>query len=201
MATAPTCMARQCVGCSAKARSETSSRGLGSIPYVAMPTPGGHGLGSQSPLGLLAHTLDGPDHISPGSGWGMSNAASCCSATASTHSSPAGEISQTAFDAEWTYLVAPVKSGFGPWQDLRGVPEHDRGLLSYRPERSRTYVYRRAGEDSAGCVWGAVPWCLEDRNVFRCLQCQTLMTSDKGHTSPNPRGGTGLAQPPAISDY
>ncbi len=50
-------------------------------------------------------------------------------------------------------------------------PEHDHGLPSYRPDRPRTYVYRRAGEPCRVCGTPIRTAVLEGRNLFWCPTC------------------------------
>ncbi|AKN16625.1 Fpg/Nei family DNA glycosylase [Mycobacterium haemophilum] len=85
---------------------------------------------------------------------------------------PGREISQTAFDAAWTDLVALMKVGLRRGKIVVVRPEHDHGPPSYLPERPRTYVYRRAGEPCRGCGATIRTAVLEGRNVFWCPQCQ-----------------------------
>jgi endonuclease-8 len=51
-------------------------------------------------------------------------------------------------------------------------PEHDHGAPSYRPDRPRTYVYRRSGEPCRVCQEPIRTTVLEGRNVFWCPKCQ-----------------------------
>jgi endonuclease-8 len=86
---------------------------------------------------------------------------------------PGRAVSEAEFDAAWTDLVALMKVGLRRGQIVVVRPEHDHGLPSYRPDRPRTYVYRRAGEPCRVCGGPVRTAVLEGRNVFWCPTCQT----------------------------
>ena len=82
-------------------------------------------------------------------------------------------ISDAEFGTAWTDLVALMKVGLRGGKIIVVRPEHDHGPPSYRPERPRTYVYRRAGEPCRVCGTTISTTVLEGRNVFWCPACQT----------------------------
>ena len=85
---------------------------------------------------------------------------------------PGRAVSEAEFDAAWTDLVALMKVGLRRGKIIVVLPEHDHGLPSYRPDRPRTYVYRRAGEPCRVCGGAIRTAVLEGRNVFWCPTCQ-----------------------------
>lgn len=86
---------------------------------------------------------------------------------------PGRAIGEAEFDAAWTDLVALMKIGLRRGKIVVVAPEHDHGLPSYRPDRPRTYVYRRTGEPCRVCGGAIRTAVLEGRNVFWCPTCQT----------------------------
>ncbi|UXA05311.1 Fpg/Nei family DNA glycosylase [Mycobacterium sp. SMC-2] len=85
---------------------------------------------------------------------------------------PGRDIGEAEFDAAWTDLVALMKVGFRRGQIVVVRPEHDHGAPPYRPDRPRTYVYRRAGDACRVCGDSIRTAVLEGRNVFWCPTCQ-----------------------------
>lgn len=85
---------------------------------------------------------------------------------------PGQGIGEAEFDAAWTDLVALMKVGLRGGKIVVVLPEHDHGAPSYRPDRPRTYVYRRAGEACRLCGEPIRTQVLEGRNVFWCPNCQ-----------------------------
>jgi endonuclease-8 len=85
---------------------------------------------------------------------------------------PGRGIGEAEFDAMWTDLVALMKVGLRRGKIIVVRPEHDHGPPSYRPDRPRTYVYRRAGEACRVCGGPISTAVLEGRNLFWCAACQ-----------------------------
>jgi endonuclease VIII len=85
---------------------------------------------------------------------------------------PGRAIGEAEFGAAWTDLVGLMKVGLRRGKIVVVRPEHDHGTPSYRPDRPRTYVYRRAGEQCRVCATAICAAELEGRNVFWCPQCQ-----------------------------
>jgi endonuclease VIII len=85
---------------------------------------------------------------------------------------PGRAIDEAEFDAAWTDLVALMKVGLRRGKIIVVRPEHDHGLPSYRPDRPRTYVYRRAGDPCRVCGTPVRTAVLEGRNLFWCPSCQ-----------------------------
>ncbi len=85
---------------------------------------------------------------------------------------PGVMIGADEFDAMWTDLVALMKVGLRRGKIVVVRPEHDHGLPSYGPDRPRTYVYRRAGEECRVCETTVRTAELEGRNLFWCPTCQ-----------------------------
>ena len=85
---------------------------------------------------------------------------------------PGNTITATEFDAMWTDLVALMKVGVRRGKIVVMRPEDDHGAPSYRPDRPRTYVYRRAGEPCRVCGTEIRTVVLEGRNLFWCPACQ-----------------------------
>ncbi|MGH3966605.1 MAG: Fpg/Nei family DNA glycosylase [Mycobacterium sp.] len=81
-------------------------------------------------------------------------------------------ISEPEFATAWTDLVDLMKVGLRRGKIIVVRPEHDHGAPSYRPDRPRTYVYRRAGEACRVCGTTIRTAELEGRNVFWCPACQ-----------------------------
>ncbi|MDT5170620.1 MAG: endonuclease, partial [Mycobacterium sp.] len=82
-------------------------------------------------------------------------------------------IGEAEFAEAWTDLVALMKIGLRRGKIITVRPEHDHGAPSYGPDRPRTYVYRRAGEQCRVCGTTIRTAELEGRNVFWCQTCQT----------------------------
>lgn len=85
---------------------------------------------------------------------------------------PGRDVGEDEFDAAWTDLVALMKVGLRRGKIIVVRPEHDHGAPSYRPDRPRTYVYRRSGEPCRVCKAPIRTTVLEGRNVFWCPTCQ-----------------------------
>jgi endonuclease VIII len=85
---------------------------------------------------------------------------------------PGRAIGEAEFDAAWTDLVALMQIGLRRGKIIVVRPEHDNGPPSYRPDRPRTYVYRRAGEPCRVSGDPIRTTVLEGRNVFWCPTCQ-----------------------------
>ncbi|MGV9803582.1 Fpg/Nei family DNA glycosylase [Mycobacterium sp. NPDC003449] len=85
---------------------------------------------------------------------------------------PGTRMQPDEFDAMWTDLVALMKVGVRRGKIVVVAPEHDHGAPSYRPDRPRTYVYRRAGEACRVCRNPVRTAQLEGRNLFWCPNCQ-----------------------------
>ncbi len=82
------------------------------------------------------------------------------------------DVAEAEFADAWTDLVALMKVGVRRGNIVVVRPEHDHGAPSYRPNRPRTYVYRRAGELCRVCGTPVRTAGLEGRNVFWCPSCQ-----------------------------
>ncbi|BCI86862.1 endonuclease 8 1 [Mycobacterium kansasii] len=82
-------------------------------------------------------------------------------------------ITEAEFAAAWTDLVALMKVGLRRGKIIAVRPEHDHGAPSYRPDRPRTYVYRRAGDPCRLCATTVRTAELEGRNLFWCPTCQS----------------------------
>lgn len=85
---------------------------------------------------------------------------------------PGRDVGEAEFDAAWTDLVALMKVGLRRGQIVVVRPEHDHGAPPYRPDRPRTYAYRRSGEPCRVCGDPIHTTVLEGRNVFWCPTCQ-----------------------------
>jgi endonuclease VIII len=85
---------------------------------------------------------------------------------------PGRAIGKAEFVAAWTDLVELMTIGLRHGKIIVVRPEHDHGAPPYRPDRPRTYVYRRAGERCRVCATAICTAELEGRNVFWCPQCQ-----------------------------
>jgi endonuclease-8 len=85
---------------------------------------------------------------------------------------PGRAIAEAEFAEAWTDLVGLMKVGLRNGKIIVVRPEHDHGAPAYRPDRPRTYVYRRAGEQCRVCATTIRTAELEGRNVFWCPQCQ-----------------------------
>ncbi|MBO0883961.1 MAG: Fpg/Nei family DNA glycosylase [Mycobacterium sp.] len=85
---------------------------------------------------------------------------------------PGRTIGEAEFASAWTDLVELMKIGLRQGKIIVVRPEHDHGAPPYRPDRPRTYVYRRAGERCRVCATTICTSELEGRNVFWCPQCQ-----------------------------
>lgn len=86
---------------------------------------------------------------------------------------PGRDLTSDEFDRIWTDLVALMNVGMRRGKIVVVRPEHDNGAPPYRPDRPRTYVYRRAGEPCRICRTAIRVAVLEGRNVFWCPSCQT----------------------------
>ncbi len=82
------------------------------------------------------------------------------------------DIAEIEFADAWTDLVALMKVGVRRGKIVVVRPEHDHGAPSYRPNRPRTYVYRRTGEPCRVCGTAIRTAVMEGRNVFWCPTCQ-----------------------------
>jgi endonuclease VIII len=85
---------------------------------------------------------------------------------------PGRAIAEAEFAEAWTDLVGLMKVGLRNGKIIVVRPEHDHGAPAYRPDRPRTYVYRRAGEQCRVCATTIRTAELEGRNLFWCPQCQ-----------------------------
>jgi endonuclease-8 len=85
---------------------------------------------------------------------------------------PGTSVSDEDFDAIWADLLAlmPVGARRGQMHVVR--PADDHGFPSYRPDRPRTYVYRRVGEPCRICGAPVAHEVMEGRNLFWCPSCQ-----------------------------
>ena len=71
-----------------------------------------------------------------------------------------------------TDLVALMKVGVSRGKIITIRKADDKGPPSYGPGRSRTYVYRRAGEPCRVCGTPIRTEEMEARNLFWCPTCQ-----------------------------
>ncbi|BBZ76757.1 endonuclease 8 1 [Mycolicibacterium anyangense] len=85
---------------------------------------------------------------------------------------PGRDVGGDEFAEAWTDLVELMKVGVRRGKIVVVRPEHDHGAPSYRPDRPRTYVYRRAGEPCRVCGTPIRTAELEGRNLFWCPTCQ-----------------------------
>ncbi|MET0473942.1 MAG: zinc finger domain-containing protein [Mycobacterium sp.] len=85
---------------------------------------------------------------------------------------PGTHVSEAEFDAAWTDLVALMKVGVSRGKIITIRKADDKGPPSYGPGRSRTYVYRRAGEPCRVCGTPIRTEEMEARNLFWCPTCQ-----------------------------
>jgi len=85
---------------------------------------------------------------------------------------PGIHVSEAEFDAAWTDLVALMKVGVSRGKIITIRKADDKGPPSYGPGRSRTYVYRRAGEPCRVCGTPIRTEEMEARNLFWCPTCQ-----------------------------
>jgi endonuclease-8 len=76
------------------------------------------------------------------------------------------------FDHMWTDLVALMKVGVRRGTIVVVRPHDDHGAPAYRPDRPRTYVYRRTGQPCRICGTTVRTVELEGRNLFWCPTCQ-----------------------------
>lgn len=76
------------------------------------------------------------------------------------------------FDRMWTDLVALMKVGVRRGTIVVVRRQDDHGAPAYRPDRPRTYVYRRAGQPCRICGTPVRTVELEGRNLFWCPTCQ-----------------------------
>lgn len=85
---------------------------------------------------------------------------------------PGVTIGAGEFEALWVDLVALMKIGVRRGTIVVVRPQDDHGAPAYRPDRPRTYVYRRAGEACRICGATVRTVELEGRNLFWCPDCQ-----------------------------
>ena len=81
-------------------------------------------------------------------------------------------ITRDEFDALWADLVSLMRVGVRKGRIHVMRPADDHGAPSYAPDRPRTYVYRRSGEDCRICGTTIAHGVLDGRNLFWCPACQ-----------------------------
>lgn len=86
---------------------------------------------------------------------------------------PGTSISDDEFESLWAdlLLLMPIGVRRGQMHVMR--PDDDHGAPAYRPDRPRTYVYRRQGEPCRICGTPVAHEVMEGRNLFWCPTCQT----------------------------
>lgn len=86
---------------------------------------------------------------------------------------PGTSLTRAELDVIWADLVALMQTGVRRGHIHVVEPADDHGAPAYAPDRPRTYVYRRSGEECRHCGQTVVWRELGGRNLFWCPSCQT----------------------------